>query len=66
MAKLIVNYQPGVVKKIAAEFGMSDRNIRRIFRGEYNNTENYAVKALHDKIIRTACQPPYNCSVQYI
>lgn len=64
MAKIIINYRPGVVKKIAAEFGMSDRNIRNIFNGTYANTTNEAAKALHSKIIKTAVRD-YNCSISY-
>lgn len=64
MAKLIVNYQPGVVKKIAQEFGMSERNIRNIFQGRYAETTDMAAKALHTKIIQTAIKC-YNCSTAY-
>lgn len=64
MAKIIINYRPGVVKKIATEFGMSERNIRNIFQGKYADTTNIAAKALHEKIIKTAISN-YNCSIVY-
>lgn len=64
MAKIIINYRPGVIKKIAEEFGMTERNIRNIFQGKYADTTNMAAKAMHEKIIKTAISV-YNCSIAY-